>query len=399
MMGKPIYITGTGIVSAIGNDKQHTLQSLLRSESGIAPIRYLNTEHNEFPVGEVKLSNSEMRAILGIDEQKPLTRTSLLGAIAIKQAIKEALLDDRQLNSAGLISGTTVGGMDTTELYYHDIISDNSKNSYINIHDCGATTELSADMVGRFAFVTTLSTACSSAANAIIAAADMIRSGEADIVIAGGAECLTKYHLNGFNTLMILDKEPCRPFDANRAGLNLGEGAAYVVLESAESVNRRSITPLAILKGYANACDAYHQTASSACGDGAYLAMKNALSDGETRVSDIDYINAHGTGTPNNDESETAAMKRLFGDNMPEVSSTKSSTGHTTSASGAIETVICVLAINNNFTPVNVNWKNRMENGIIPVQDIKPIKPIKNVLCNSFAFGGNDSSLLISKYN
>ena len=132
-MGKPIYITGTGIVSAIGNDKQHTLQSLLRSESGIAPIRYLNTEHNEFPVGEVKLSNSEMRAILGIDEQKPLTRTSLLGAIAIKQAIKEALLDDRQLNSAGLISGTTVGGMDTTELYYHDIISDNSKNSYINM--------------------------------------------------------------------------------------------------------------------------------------------------------------------------------------------------------------------------------------------------------------------------
>lgn len=398
-MGRPIYITGTGIISAIGNDKQQTLHSLLKSESGIAPIRYLNTEHKEFPVGEVKLSNSEMCSVLGVDEHNAFTRTSLLGAIAIKEAIKEAQLGESDLHLAGLISGTTVGGMDATELYYHDIMSDNSKNSYINIHDCGATTELSADIVGRFAFVTTLSTACSSAANAIIAAADMIRSGEADIVIAGGAECLTKYHLNGFNTLMILDKEPCRPFDATRAGLNLGEGAAYVVLESADSVSRRKVTPLAVLKGYANACDAYHQTASSACGDGAYLAMKKALSDGETRVSDIDYVNAHGTGTPNNDESETVAMKRLFGDNIPQVSSTKSLTGHTTSASGAIETVICVLAINNNFMPVNVNWKNRMENGIIPVQDIKPKKPIKNVLCNSFAFGGNDSSLLISKYN
>lgn len=398
-MGGPIYITGTGIISAIGNDKQQTLQSLLSSESGIAPIRYLNTEHKEFPVGEVKMSNSEMRTILGVDDLKTLNRTSLLGAIAIKEAIKDAQLSDSHLSDVGLISGTTVGGMDTTEQYYNEILSHSNRNLYINIHDCGATTELSADMIGHFSFVTTLSTACSSAANAIIAAADMIRSGEADIVIAGGAECLTKYHLNGFNTLMILDKEPCRPFDATRAGLNLGEGAAYVVLESAESVSRRNMIPQAILKGYANACDAFHQTASSAEGEGAYLAMKNALSDGNINISDIDYINAHGTGTPNNDESETMAMKRLFGSNMPEVSSTKSSTGHTTSASGAIETVICVLAINNNFIPVNVNWKNRMDNGIIPVQDIHPKKSITNVLCNSFAFGGNDSSLLISKYN
>ena len=179
----------------------------------------------------------------------------------------------------------------------------------------------------------TLSTACSSATNAIITGANMLRCGLADIVVVGGAECLSLFHLNGFNALMILDHQPCRPFDRDRAGLNLGEGAAYLVMETAASAQQRGLKPKFVLSGYANTCDAFHQTASSPEGEGAYLAMTAALKTAGLKPEDIQYINAHGTGTPNNDESESKAILRVFGEHYPPVSSTKSFTGHTTSAS------------------------------------------------------------------
>ena len=214
-------------------------------------------------------------------------------------------------------------------------------------------------------------------------------------MVVGGSECITKFHLNGFNSLMILDTEPCRPFDATRHGLNLGEGAAYLVLESAESAKRRGVAPQALLSGYGNACDAYHQTASSPDGEGAYRAMREALALAGLQPSDIDYINAHGTGTPNNDVSESQAMMRLFEGKVPPVSSTKPFTGHTTSASGSIEAVFCILALQHGFLPVNLNWSQPMDDGIVPVA--KPEKKtLKHVLCNAFGFGGNDSSLLLS---
>lgn len=390
-MNEPILITGCGIISSIGLNQEEVLSSLLKEETGIAALRYLKTEHTEFPVGEVKKSNEEMAGILGIPEGTPTTRTALMGMWALKEALAEASLEKEDLKEVGFISGTTVGGMDKSELYYLDFLSNDSRNEYISTHDCGASTEMIADHFGDFAFLTTLSTACSSAANAIILAANMIQNGEADIIVAGGSECITKFHLNGFNALMILDKEPCRPFDETRAGLNLGEGAAYVVLESQASARKRGCKPLAVLAGYGNACDAFHQTASSPDGEGVYLAMQEALEGVDPQS--IDYINAHGTATLNNDLSESIAMKRLFG-NVPPVSSTKSFTGHTTSASGSIETVICLLAIKHQFLPVNLHWKNQMEEGITPVLCSKPTKPIKRVLCNSFGFGGNDSSLL-----
>jgi 3-oxoacyl-(acyl-carrier-protein) synthase len=246
--------------------------------------------------------------------------------------------------------------------------------------------------------VTSISTACSSAANAIILGANLIRSGQTEIVVAGGSECITKFHLNGFNSLMILDHEQCRPFDKTRNGLNLGEGASYLVLESETSARKRNAKILGELSGYGNACDAYHQTASSPDGDGAYIAMKKALAMAGLNPWDIQYVNAHGTGTPNNDESESHALMRLFGDHVPAVSSTKSFTGHTTSASGSIEATICLLTMNHQFLPVNLNWKNPMDGGIIPVVDSKPNGEVKHVMCNAFGFGGNDSAIVLSKY-
>ena len=394
---RPVYVSGSGIVCAAGLCKEEVLSTLLSGRSGIAPVRYLQTEHSEFPVGEVKLTDSQMRECLGIPEGEACVRTSLEGMLALGEALKEAGLVKEDLRGAGFISGTTVGGMDQTERYYLDFLENDSRNAYLCTHDCGSSSELIADHFGDFAFINTISTACSSAANAIGVAAEMIRLGEAEIVVAGGAECLTRFHLNGFNSLMILDRQPCRPFDAERAGLNLGEGAAYIVLESEESLRKRGARPLARLSGYGNACDAFHQTASSPDGEGAYRAMCKALADAELEPEYIDYINAHGTGTPNNDLSESQAMLRVFGQTLPPMSSTKSITGHTTSASGSIETVICLLALREKFLPVNYGWSHQMpENGIRPNMDLSRGTLLRHVLCNSFGFGGNDSSLIIS---
>ena len=393
---EPILITGMGVVSAIGLGKAQTLEALLGNRSGVGMLKYLKTEHKEFPVGEVKLTDAEMRERLGIAQNAVTTRTALMGMLALGEALEEAQLTHDMLPKVGFISGTTVGGMDMSEQFYLDYIHSEAHKEYIKVHDCGSCSEMTANHFGKFAFATTLSTACSSAANAIILGANMIRCGEADIVVVGGSECITKFHLNGFNSLMILDTEPCRPFDATRHGLNLGEGAAYLVLESADSAKRRGVKAQALLSGYGNACDAFHQTASSPDGEGAYRAMSEALQLAGLRPSDIDYINAHGTGTPNNDASESQAMMRLFGKQVPPVSSTKPFTGHTTSASGSIEAVFCILALQNGFLPVNLNWSQAMEDGIVPVTQPTQ-KELKHVLCNAFGFGGNDSSLLLSK--
>jgi 3-oxoacyl-(acyl-carrier-protein) synthase len=252
-----------------------------------------------------------------------------------------------------------------------------------------------AEYFNLFADYTTISTACSSAANAILLGARMLEEGEADMVVAGGTEALSLFHLNGFNSLMILDHEPCRPFDASRAGLNLGEGAAFIVMETASNANRREVKPHAYLVGYGNACDAFHQTASSENGEGAYLAMTEALQMAGLKPADIQYVNAHGTGTPNNDLSESAALKRVFGDCMPLVSSTKSFTGHTTSASGSIESVISLLALNHQFVPANLGWSQAAEDVVVPTMGEDSCH-LLNVVCNAFGFGGNDTSLVFS---
>ncbi|MDR1543574.1 MAG: beta-ketoacyl-[acyl-carrier-protein] synthase family protein [Prevotellaceae bacterium] len=395
-----IIISGMGIVSAIGNNVPETLQSLRENRSGIAPLRYLQTAHTEFPVGEVKMSNEEMIESLQIPKNQPTARTSLMGMLAVREALENAGI---KLNAfqkrVAFINGTTVGGMDKSEQFYLDFIENDTKNAYISTHDCGACTEMIADYFGIFSQVDTISTACSSAANAILLGAELLKSRRADIVVAGGAECITKFHLNGFNTLKILDTKPCRPFDATRAGLNLGEGAAYIVMQRCEYRDVRDERPQSqiCLSGYANTCDAFHQTASSPNGEGAYLAMKKVLENAGLQPADIDYINAHGTGTGNNDLSEGAAIERLFGTEKPPVSSTKSFTGHTTSASGGVEAVISILALQNNFLPANLNFKNKIEElNFEPIFKYSNIH-IQNVLSNSFGFGGNDTSLIFSK--
>ena len=393
-----IYITGSGVVSAIGLGKEATLAALRSDASGVAPLQFLQTSDRSFLAGEVKMTDAGMKALLGMDSGFAVSRTSLMGILALREALREAGLGTESLRTLPLISGTTVGGMDCTERYYRDYLAEgNAHGEYIALHDCGASTEAIADWFGGFAWATTLSTACSSAANAVILGANLIKAGLASIVAVGGSESLSDYHLNGFNSLMIVDREPCRPFDRTRAGLNLGEGAAFLILESGESVRRRGVKPLAEVSGYGNACDAFHQTASSENGEGPFLAMGQALRMAGLRPADIDYINAHGTGTPNNDASESAAIRRIFGEACPPVSSTKPFTGHTTSASGSIEAVFCLLAMRHGFIPANLNWHEADGDCLVPVSRMREGVVLRHVLCNAFGFGGNDSSLLLSR--
>ncbi len=398
MMNNNIVITGEGIICAIGQNKPSVLDSLQHKHSGIGTMQFLRSCHKELPVGEVPLSNDDMRNQLGVKDTL-INRTTLMGMLAVRQALDDAgiqcdAVKEKPLRLV-LISGTTVAGMDITEDLFDQFSHSDAALQCLRYHSAGASTRLIAEYFDIFAEHTTISTACSSAANALMLGARMLSAGEADIVIAGGAEALSLFHLNGFRSLMILDHEPCRPFDATRAGLNLGEGAAFLVMETEESATCRGVTPHAYLTGYGNACDAFHQTASSDNGEGAYLAMTEALQMAGLKPSDIQYVNAHGTGTPNNDLSESMALKRVFGENMPLVSSTKSFTGHTTSASGSIESVICLLALQHQFVPANLGWSQAIDGGIVPTMGEDHCH-LQHVVCNSFGFGGNDTSLVFS---
>jgi 3-oxoacyl-(acyl-carrier-protein) synthase len=226
----------------------------------------------------------------------------------------------------------------------------------------------------------------------------LILDGRLDLVVAGGTDALTKFTLNGFNSLMILDKEPCRPFDATRAGLNLGEGAGFVVIVSDKILKEHNLNSLAVVSGYSNTTDAYHQTASSPEGRGSFMAMNDALAMSKLATTDIDYINLHGTGTQNNDSSEGTAIQRLFGDRVPKLSSTKAFTGHTLGASGGIEAVFSVLSIMNGWVYPNLRFKNQIpELNYSPQKELEKGLNIKHVLSNSFGFGGNCSSIVFSK--
>lgn len=394
-----VFIAGTGVITAIGNNVQQNLDALKNSRFGMGEMEYLNSTHaGKLPVAEVKLDNKELAQLAGMPAH--ISRTALLSAIAATEALRNAGIPNFEKLRSGFISANTVGGMDKTEDFFKDYLSDPSKGRLRQVvhHECGSATELVADHLRIKNFVSTISTACSSSANAIFLGARLIRQNQLDVVIAGGTDALTRFTLNGFNTLMILDQQYCQPFDENRRGLNLGEGAGYVVLVSEKVAAMLAQKPTVRLSGSANANDAYHQTASSPDGTGSFLAMKGAMQQAGVKPSDIDYINLHGTGTQNNDVAEGTAIKLLFEGSYPPVSSTKSFTGHTLGASGGIEAVFSTLAIQQGMIFPNLRFQTPMkELPFTPETTFSEGKNIRNVLSNSFGFGGNCSSLIFSK--
>lgn len=395
MSQKPIAITGMGIISAIGNNLAENESSLLESRHGIQKYSISDPLiHQGKWVGEILKSNEEFYSELDLNPNGAFTRSTLLGLTAAKEAVRSAGLNLNDGLKTGLISATTVGGMDATEKYYFDFMESEAHRKFISTQNCGVHAEQMAQILGIKDYVTTISTACSSAANAIMLGARMIKAGILDRAVVGGTDSLSAFTINGFSSLMIYSDEHCQPFDDERKGLNLGEAAAYIVLESEESTSGKEI--LGFLAGYGNANDAFHQTASSDDGEGAFLAIKTALEIADLKPEEIDYVNAHGTATPNNDFSEGKSILRIF-ENIPDFSSTKAFTGHTLAAAGAVEAVFSLLALKNQTVFANLNWKTPMkEFDLKPQTEIKQ-KEIKTVLSNSLGFGGNCSSLIFKK--
>lgn len=392
-----IAVTGIGIISAIGNGAEENHRALMEKRTGIGKATVLKSVLTQTHLfGEIEQTDAQLREMLGW-KGDDVSRTSLLSAVAVSEAIRNAGIED--LSETGFISATSVSGMDRSESFLGDFLlnGNTAEVERIITHDGGTTTRQVAQHFGIHGPVNTISTACSSGVNAIAMGARMLRQGMVQRVIVGGTDGLCRLTANGFNSLMILDQEWCRPMSADRAGLNLGEGAAYLVLEPQEIAEARGAKVLATVSGWANTNDAYHQTASSPDGDGAYRSMKLALEKAGLSPSDISYINAHGTGTPNNDQSESIAIDRLFGKTKPPISSTKAYTGHTLAAAGAIEAVFCVMALQNQRLLPNLNHSQPIaENDWLPVTE--PIEAeLKHVLSNSFGFGGNNSSVVISR--
>lgn len=396
-MSQRVYITGLGMISAIGNNVSESFLSLSQSKTGIGKINHLTTRYkDEFLAGEIKLSNADL-ADLVKDNNPALNRNSYIAMLAAKEAVINSGIDTNDGLRTGVISSTTVAGMGKTEMYYKELFEKDDHLDVLDTHDCGDSTERIADYLGNVDYVTTISTACSSAANAIMLGCRMIKHGQLDRVVVGGVDALSKFTFNGFNTLMILDREWCKPFDENRKGLNLGEAAAFLVIEGENALNLRKGKALAEVVGYANANDAYHQTASSPEGYGATLAITQALAMSGLAPSQIDYINMHGTGTPNNDLSESMATKAVFGDSVPKFSSTKAFTGHTLAAAASIEAVISVLSLQNSMIFPNLNFTTPIADmNLIPETQLVNT-PLNTILSNSFGFGGNCSSLIFKK--
>jgi len=391
-----IVVTGIGVISSLGNSAEESHDALVKGSSGLSTGDLFKTKYaGAFPFGEIKTDTQQLKEKLKATESG-VTRTTLLALHAFNEAIADGKLNisDLSSRSTALVVANTVGGMCMTDELYSDCIAQDNGTPYIDSYDGAAAAMYLQQRFAVKGIINSINTACSSSANAIMYGARLIKNGFAKRAIVGGTDSLGKFTINGFNALNILSSNKCRPFDKEREGLNLGEGAAFLILEREEDAVHKN--KYAILSGYANTNDAFHPSALSENGEGPYLAMTKALQVAKMNAAQIDFINAHGTGTQNNDESESKAMMRVF-NSMPPFISTKSKTGHTLGAAAAVESVFSMIALKHDEIYPSLNFSSPIEStGLMPVVKMEKQR-LQNVMVNSFGFGGNCSSLIFSK--
>ena len=386
-----------GVISAIGNSVSQNRTALAEGICGIRnELDLFPTKYSEItPFGQVRISTETLRKNLNV-EDPGITRTTLLALHAFNETIRDGGLSASQLSSAdtALVGASTVGGMCLTDELYADANKNQTGSEYASSYDSASVNIFLQQRYKMNGIINTINTACSSSANAMMYGAMLIKNGLAKRVIAGGVDSLAKFTINGFEALHILSPEKCSPFDEHRKGLNLGEGAAFLLLEREEDVTDKKV--YAELTGYCNTNDAFHPSSLSDGGDGPFLAMEGALRSANLRADEINFINAHGTGTENNDEVESKAMIRLF-ETPPAFASSKGNTGHTLGAAGAVEAVYSILSLMHQEIYPGLQFKEPIAStGLIPVLSFQKM-PLKHIMSNSFGFGGNCSSLIFSK--
>ncbi len=397
-----LFVTGVGLVTALASSREASWNALLRGDRGIRPIDLFDTSGQRGRIG-AQVQDVTVRDAPHIDSAA-WSRSSVMAFIAAREALAHAKLDTKKAR-VGLVIGGTTGGMFENEARLAELHS-NPRNEEALVellsHPLTAACDCVTQALGPFVRTRTLSTACSSGANAMIVAANWLRAGLCDAVVAGGSDGLCRLTLSGFNALAAIDPEPCKPFDKSRHGLNLGEGAGFIVLERAPQVRARNVEPIAELAGWSLGSEAHHITNPEPSGATPARVMQAALARANMAPADIDYVNAHGTATPLNDPMESAALLTALGKEIARipVSSSKGQIGHTLAAAGAIEAGISALVVQRQKIVPTI--------GLVDPDPACPLvhvvgegrsMRVRAVLSNSFGFGGMDSSLIFKEAN
>jgi 3-oxoacyl-[acyl-carrier-protein] synthase II len=400
-MNKRVVITGLGVVSSIGIGWKEFWDSLLKGKSGISPISSFDTT-NHFTHNGGEIKNFTPEEFIEKGKIPFLSRATQLAFAATKLAIDDANLAVTGHNHISVCLGTTNGSTQSIE-YINDLIVIDGKRKIVKQLLCKVPTNSSPAFISStFNFNNSnfiFSTACAAGNYAIGYGYDQIILGKSDIVLAGGSDPIIRFAFTGFNQFSAVAPEKCQPFDKNRKGMIVAEGAGVLVIESLEHALKRNATIYAELLGYGLSCDAYHMTTPSV--EGVAACMRKAIKGSGITIDDVDYISAHGTGTVANDKNECAAIKEVFGARYKEVpvSSIKSMLGHSMGAASALEAAACALVVRNDILPPTINFETpdpECDIDCVPNQARK--QTVNIALNNSYAFGGNNACLILSKY-
>ena len=397
-MGKRVAITGMGIFCSSGRNVKEFCQSLKVGQSAIGAITLFDTSKYPSRIG-AEIRDYDPLQYFEKRELKRLSRTDQFALLSAEEAVRNSEIQSYySSDQVGVCLGAGAGGMLEAERYHREVLmKGTSKPSLILPFIPSFTTTRIAERFGFSGPKLTVTTACSSSATSIGYGADLIRKGKCKATLCGGSEALSELTFGGFNSLKAMDPNPCKPFDRRRAGMNLGEGGAILILEDFEEAERRGVRIYAEFLGYGIGGEAYHITAPEPSGSVEASVMREAIRESGLALKEIDYINAHGTGTPLNDKVETLSIKKVFGEmaySIP-VSSIKSIVGHCLGSAGAIEAVASVLSISEQFIPPTLHHHQGDEDcdlDYVPQRSRQ--KEVRAVLSNSFAFGGNCTVLV-----
>jgi len=393
-MKKKVVVTGLGAISSIGLDKDAFWENLIKAKSGISKIDLFDTAHfKRHNGGQIK--NFNPAEFIPGKLIKFLGRASCFAIAATKLALKDAKINLTELKtkSPGVIIGTTMAEANVLDFSVAKLLREESDEITATLLLNAFSPSIPRNIGYFFKLKGPVNVlfpnACAAGNYAVGYGYDLIRDGELDMAIVGGAEALSRVAFQGFQRLYAMAQEVCLPFDKERKGMLLGEGAGILILESEESALKRGAEIYAEVSGYGLSCDAHHMVAPKR--DGIKMAMQKAIANSGLSVEDIDYISAHGTGTVQNDKEEASAIRELFGKENTPASSIKSMLGHTMGAASALEAIVCCLAIKNGIVPPTINFKTPdPECDIDCVANIARKIPAKYCLNNGFAFGGNN---------
>lgn len=400
-MNKRVVITGLGVISSIGIGKDAFWDGLLLGKSGISPITAFDTsKHFTHNGGQVK--NFDALQFIDNEQLSLMNRATHMAVASAKLAVQDAALTPEDFSHAtiGVSQGTTLGAAQAIEAVDDMLIVGKLPNSelFYQMPTHTAPSAIAKEFKCRGPQFM-VSTACAAGNYAIAYAYDLIKLNKADVMLAGASDGISRIEYTGFNQFSAIAPENCQPFDKNRKGMIPGEAAGILVLESLEHAMKRKAPIYAEIAGYGLSCDANHMTLAAV--GGIVACMKKALQEAGITVDDVDYISAHGTGTPANDRAESAAIKEVFGDRFKSipVSSIKSMLGHTMGAASALEAVTCALVVQNDLIPPTINYETPDPECDIDCVPNHPKNCVVNIaLNNSYAFGGNNASQVFKKF-